>query len=420
MKKKVVLGGVCALVATASLNCGSPSLLGASSSHCTPGQLLRLDEVAAPAPVSMPPPADGEALRVAAFNIRSGFGPSNDRSKRGVEIRLSQIASALAAAGHPDVIGLNEVDFRSRRTGFVDQAAFIAARLAEGGHHYHVVRGAAWLRDAPGREVEYGNALLVRHPVVRMRGCRFSDLSECDASPAVDDLPRASLGAPWSWLSHEPRGVVFADFRWQGRQVRAIVTHLDPFSAQARETQAAQIIAGLVPNEGAVVLLGDMNAVPTSLTLDRRWFGADRTHDVLTSGRLFDVRGELGGDDPSAWGHWATYPVEGPRWGLDGVFASADLTTTDLQVFGKGLSDHLGLVGTLMPVTDSAHVAERQERHALRSQRRLERLERCDLPDRSESSFFSWLRGLGPKEPPTSVARRDEGRARARRGDDGS
>jgi endonuclease/exonuclease/phosphatase family metal-dependent hydrolase len=265
------------------------------------------------------------------------------------------------------------------------------------------------LRDTPGREVRYGNALLVRHPIVQQRRCRFSDLSECDASATIDDLPRATLVAPWSWLSHEPRGVVFADFRWRGRDVRAIVTHLDPFSAQARETQAAQIVAGLVPREGSVVLLGDMNSVPTPLTLDRQWFSADRTHDVLTSGRLFDLRGELAGDDPSKWERWATYPVDGPRWGLDGVFASADLTTATLDVFGQGLSDHLGLVGTLVPITDTARLTERQKRHALRRKSRFERLERCDLPDRSESSFFSWLRnvsGTMDVAQPASVAKR--------------
>jgi hypothetical protein len=173
-----------------------------------------------------------------------------------------------------------------------------------------------------------------------------------------------------------------------------IVTHLDPFSAQVRETQAALIIAGLVPSEGSAVLLGDMNSVPTRLTLDRQWFSADRTHDVLTSGRLFDLRGDLAGDDPSEWARWATYPGDVPRWGLDGVFASADLTAAGLDVFGQGLSDHLGLVGTLRPVSDAADLTQRQNRHALRRQGRFARLERCDLPNRSESPFFSWLRDL--------------------------
>lgn len=406
MKKIGVLDCVGAIVALASLTCASPSLLGGSSSRCTVQELVGLENAHVPE-VRAADPSDAVPLQVAVFNIRSGFGPDDERSEEGVTERLSRIASALAAAGYPDVIGLNEVDFKSRRTGFVDQAELIARELGKGGHHYRIARGPAWFRDTVGREIEYGNALLVRHPVERVRQCPFADMSACEAASAIDDLPRGSLGAPWSWLSHEPRGVVFADFEWQGRTVRAIVTHLDPFSAQARETQAAQIIAGLVPRDGSVVLLGDMNAVPTQLTIDRRWFGADRTHDVLTSGRLFDVRAELGGEDPSAWGRWATYPVEGPRWGLDGVFVSADLTSTGLDVFGEGLSDHLGLVGSLLPVSDAAYLSERQKRHAERRQNRFARIERCDLPDRSEASFFSWLRNLSVAIEQPPVAQRE-------------
>jgi hypothetical protein len=48
-------------------------------------------------------------------------------------------------------------------------------------------------------------------------------------------------------------------------------------------------------------------------------------------------------------------------------------------------------------------LTQRHKRHALRRSSRFERLERCDLPSRSESSFFSWLRdvseAMGAKQP---------------------
>src|SRR5690606_30916837 len=137
----------------------------------------------------------------------------------------------------------------------------------------------------------------------------------------------------------------------------------------------------------------------------RQWFAADRTHDVLTAGRLFDLRGELAGEDPSEWGHWATYPEDEPRWGLDAVFATADLTTSGLEVFGNGLSDHLGLVGTLLPVNDAGQLSARQKRHALRHERRFERLRRCDAPKRESASFYSWLRDFSAKADGQQPAR---------------
>jgi hypothetical protein len=64
-------------------------------------------------------------------------------------------------------------------------------------------------------------------------------------------------------------------------------------------------------------------------------------------------------------------------------------------------------VGTLVPVTDAADLTERQKRHALQRKARFERLQRCDLPDRGQSSFFSWLRDFSlttEVEPPVRVA----------------
>ena len=387
---------LCLLLLGVSQGCVSPSLLGASALRCSDEDLAELEALPAltSAELAQQHTGDASALKVAVFNIRSGFGPDNDRRPAQVQARLEQIAAALLAAGAPDVIGLNEVDFHSRRTGFVDQAELIARQLKRAGFHYRVVRGPAWLRDEEGREIRYGNAVLVRHPIVRARHCSFARLAECDASPTVENLPQANLSAPWSWLSHEPRGVVMADFRWRGHTVRAIVTHLDPFSAQVRETQAAQIIAGLVPSDGPVVLLGDMNTVPMRLTLDRTWFRADRTHDVLTSGRLLDARSELAGNHASHWQRWATYPADDPRWPLDGLFVSADLRSVELEVVGAGLSDHLGLVGTLVPVTDASLLNARLQSLAQRRQMRFTRLERCDFPDGRKQSFFAWLRDV--------------------------
>src|SRR5690606_4061846 len=209
---------LCLLLLGVSQGCVSPSLLGASALRCSDEDLAELEALPAltSAELAQQHTGDASALKVAVFNIRSGFGPDNDRRPAQVQARLEQIAAALLAAGAPDVIGLNEVDFHSRRTGFVDQAELIARQLKRAGFHYRVVRGPAWLRDEEGREIRYGNAVLVRHPIVRAGHCSFARLAECDASPTVENLPQANLSAPWSWLSHEPRGVVMADFRWRG------------------------------------------------------------------------------------------------------------------------------------------------------------------------------------------------------------
>lgn len=393
-----------------ALSCSSPSLLGNSNLRCSLDELVQLNQRPNPdsnadtAPI--PPAAENSVLRVAAFNIRSGFGPENERGLPNVEARLRKIAAAIVEQGAPDVVGLNEVDFSSRRSGFMDQAAFIAEQLERAGWHYNVVRGSTWRRDVAGREVDFGNALLVRHPVVRANRCHFNDFAACgESAKRVQGLPQVPLSQPWAWLSQEPRGVVVVDFSWRGlTEVRAIVTHLDPYSAQARETQAAQVIAGLVPSEGPVVLLGDMNTVPVHLTLGRRWFQSDRAHDVLTTGRLYDARAEAAGGDLEAWRRFATYPADSPRWPLDGIFASAEWVTTDLEVMGSGLSDHLGLVGSLT-LADSERRTARLEQLALSQRKRLRRIEQCDAPSGDGASLLAWLaRAAQSPAPPVEYS----------------
>lgn len=131
------------------------------------------------------PPADrmpdeGAGLRVVTYNLHAGLGEGWRwfAPRAEVEANLRRIARHLAEAAPADdpvdVVALNEVDFASRRSGWLDQAAFLAAELEDlTGARYQVVRGPTWERDAPGLEVRFGNAILTRHPIgrpIRRRG----------------------------------------------------------------------------------------------------------------------------------------------------------------------------------------------------------------------------------------------------------
>ena len=84
------------------------------------------------------------------------------------------------------MVGLNEVDFASRRSAWIDEAEFLADDLARRtGERYAVVRGETWARTIPGFEVRFGNAALVRHPIVRSTACLLDDGAACDAARAA-------------------------------------------------------------------------------------------------------------------------------------------------------------------------------------------------------------------------------------------
>lgn len=93
-------------------------------------------------------PLSAETLTIASYNIKHGQGTDS-------AVDLARPAKVLAAL-NADIIALQEVDMQTRRTGFVDQSASLAAALnRNGGDWRHL--------DAPAIPFEgghYGNAML--------------------------------------------------------------------------------------------------------------------------------------------------------------------------------------------------------------------------------------------------------------------
>jgi endonuclease/exonuclease/phosphatase family metal-dependent hydrolase len=238
-------------------------------------------------------------LRVATFNIHHGVGAYG-------RLDLARTADVVAATG-ATVVGLQEVDRAlSRRSDWVDQAAWLGERLG-----MEVVHGATIDRvadpavpDGPRRR--YGNALLSAHPVLAWRAV------------ALPGSPR-----------REPRGLVDARVDVAGTAVRVVVTHLQVRSRRERLEQAAHIVdmvGGDDDGSAPTVLLGDMNAGPDSPEMR-----------VLTA-VLADVWASVG-DGP---GH--TFVAPRPFARIDHVLVSAPLTPVSAEVVDTRASDHLPVV----------------------------------------------------------------------------
>lgn len=162
-------------------------------------------------------------LRVLSYNIRHGEGMDG-------KVDLERIAKVIGSV-KPDLVALQEVDQKTRRTGEVDQPAELARltgmRQVFGGN----------ISFQGGR---YGNAMLSRLPVKRSEN---------------HPLPTFYQG--------EQRGVMEAEVEALGGHppVLFFVTHLD-YRGNSRERPAsAERINGLVaksPNRPAVIA-GDLN-----------------------------------------------------------------------------------------------------------------------------------------------------------------
>lgn len=242
-------------------------------------------------------------LRVATFNIHHGVGADG-------RLDLGRTADVIAGTG-ATLVGLQEVDRAlSPRSGWVDQAAWLAERLG-----MEVVHGATIDRDPPGGAPpgaprrRYGNALLSAHPILAWRAVR---------------LP----GRP----TREARGLVDATVDVDGTVVRVAVTHLQNRSGGERRDQSA-LIAGLLAGGDApaapTVLLGDMNAGPG--TPEMRALTA-----VLVD--AWAVAGDGAG---------LTFPARRPVARIDYVLVSPGVRPLGAAVVGTRASDHRPVVADL-------------------------------------------------------------------------
>lgn len=348
--------------------------------------------LAAPTPL-MAIRSDTPDLRVVTYNLHSGLGPRwrlfapRYEVERNLRAIAQRIASAASSAAPVDVIALNEVDFNSRRSGWLDQAAFLATELQRlTGYTYYVVRGETWHRDLPGLEVRFGNVALLRHRVLAVEPCTLG--GRCG------DEPAAGYSSAGRLFGNEPRGALRVRIDFHGRLFDLLITHLEAFTVARREAQAVEVMGRHVRPGETTVLLGDMNAVEGTMTRRHSQPAADRTHAILTSGALVDARiaiaARSGAGDISAW---ATYPAQAPEWPLDGVFATPDLAPMAVRVIGGDESDHRGLFVHYGWLTAEATEAHSHWHDAVR-RRRLARILACDLPESgtNQARYVDWLR----------------------------
>jgi len=232
-------------------------------------------------------------LVVASYNVHRCIGAD------GLTIpeRVAEVLRGLEA----DVVALQEVDSTLPEHG-LDQLELLARALAA-----HAVPGPTLLH----RRGTYGNALLVRRPVLAVRR---------------HDL---SVGTT------EPRGALDVDLDLGDAVVRVVATHFG-LGRRERHRQAAVLLALLGPSTGPTVLLGDFN----------EWLPRTGAR------RLFDRR-----FGPSA--QPATYPAALPLFGLDRIWVDPASALLDVEVHRTALtriaSDHLPLrarldLGALRPI----------------------------------------------------------------------
>ncbi|MBZ0268792.1 endonuclease/exonuclease/phosphatase family protein [bacterium] len=228
---------------------------------------------------------------------------------RGMDGRYSveRIARVIARE-RPDVVCLQELDHRRTRSGGVDQAREIAARL-ENEYRFHSVREAA--------DGLFGDAILSSLPLHLVRAAPL---------PSIE-----------SRLELEPRGVLWVEVEAGGHRIQVLNTHLS-ISERERRLQADALVGeewlGDPRCRGPLLLAGDLNATSMSYT-------GRRLASLLRDTARLRTRAP-GEPRPLTWS--GRMPV----LRIDHVFASGHFAVQRLDVprtrLTRTASDHLPLV----------------------------------------------------------------------------
>ena len=232
-------------------------------------------------------------LRVLTYNIHHGEGTDG-------KVDLERIAEVILAQ-QPDLVALQEVDNRTKRTKGIDQTAELAKLTELNGRFAKQI-------DYEGGE--YGQAVLSKYPIADLK---------------VHVLP----GRP----ERERRMVAVASVDANGVELNFATTHLHHARGDLRLEQAVELNRLFQLEDRPSIVVGDMNAVPseaTTVELAKEW--------LLT-------RGEHNGA-AKLW----TFPSVNPTKQLDYIAARpvAHWKLIEVRVIDEELaSDHRPLLAVI-------------------------------------------------------------------------
>lgn len=241
-----------------------------------------------------------DVLKLLSFNIQAGTTTAKyrqyvTRSWRQVLPNNQRVANLDAISdlvAEFDIVGLQEVDCGSLRSGFVNQAKYLATHA-----------GFPWWTHQPNRKIgviaHAGNGVLSRPTPERVDEHR---------------LPGAIPG----------RGALIVKYGRDDQSLWVVVLHL-ALGRRAR-FQQLRYVAHLVAGRPNVVVMGDLNTSPDSHEIEEF---------CMRSGLV------LPPDRPR------TFPSWQPQRAIDHVLLSPELEIVEHRVLSSQLSDHRPLATTI-------------------------------------------------------------------------
>jgi endonuclease/exonuclease/phosphatase family metal-dependent hydrolase len=280
-------------------------------------------------------------IKILTYNVSFLYGNGSEgsgyqhRDKGFYNKALQQIASEIKS-WDVDIVCLQEVDFSSSRSHYLNQAQFIAQKA-----------GFSFVAEAPSWDSNYipfpywplsnnfgrmksGGAIISKYPIL---------LQE------VTLLPKPSSQPWWYNLFYLHRYLQKVTIQVGDKNFKLINLHLEAFDKIDRRKQIEGLVKKVLA-EGIDVVAGDFNMVPKSATKKSKFFNNDdyendSSYEIMLKSRLFEViPDEIYAKDEVMF---FTYPADKPDRRLDYIWYKSGLKMMKAEVLISTSSDHLPL-----------------------------------------------------------------------------
>lgn len=286
-------------------------------------------------------PENPSVLKIVTFNLGFLYGEGSEgvnyetRSKEFFLKKLEDVSSEIKSWG-ADVICLQEIDFDSARSQFINQAEYIAQKA---GYPY-VAEAVSWnanyipfpywpIKNNFGR-MHSGGAILSKYPLT-------------DHEVILLGKPESQ---PWWYnLFYLHRYFQKVTINAGEKKFKLINLHLEAFDKLNREGQIKEL-SEKIKSEAIDFVAGDFNMLPASASKRSKFYNDDnyendRSYELMMKSGLAEViPDEIYAKDEA---FYFTFPAWAPDRRLDYIFYKPGLKMMRAEVLPSALSDHLPL-----------------------------------------------------------------------------
>lgn len=275
-------------------------------------------------------------LTVVTYNIGYASGAKNNQGsileKAELERNLQSIVEALSPF-NPDIVLLQEVDLKAKRSFNMDQMEVLARGLSLPFAAYAITwnhRYVAWPYWPPAKHfgsILSGQVILSRYPIKKQETLHFEKPQE---NP---------FWYNWFYIN---RLVQKAEVDWHGKTVTVYNAHLEAFSSETRGQQIEKLSQWIQENETntrSSIVGGDFNAVWDGEGEDPQ---QDKTDKLNILQFLKTTQLKLAGADEKQ----LSFPSWAPQKGIDFIFYDKNFRLMKTGVLAPlKASDHLPIWG---------------------------------------------------------------------------